>query len=397
LPFAVAGVAPQRFNTVVDRLKLRDMRAMRVGRATSGDVDAGDITAGGNIAAAVSYGDISFAGVGTATAVCGNQVLGFGHPMLWTGPASLSLHPADALYVQEDAFVGFKVANLGGPVGTINQDRIAGIAGSFGVLPKAGVVTSTARTGTRQRTGESHVNLPDWMPNVAFAHVLGNEDRIFDGIGKGSGETSWVVRGTREDGTPFELRRSDVYADSDDLTFATVEDLYNALSNLEFNGVEDLTIDSVTDNSSLSRAYKHAAIDRVSIRRHGRWIQLSHAAQPVKLRAGRTARFRVDLDEVGEGPRQVVVQLPVRQRDLGRPGRLRFTGGNSIFDGGFGEGSGNEAVDKVIRAIQTAPRNDDVITKMSLSGGPRRKPLEVRKATGVVVDGSFGMRIRIVR
>jgi hypothetical protein len=310
LPFAVAGVAPRRFDTVVDRLKLRDMRAVRVGRATGGDVDAGDITAGGNIAAAVSYGDISFAGVGTATAVCGNQVLGFGHPMLWTGPASLSLHPADALYVQEDAFVGFKVANLGGPVGTINQDRIAGIAGAFGMLPKTGHVTSTARTGTRQRTGTSHVNLPDWMPDVAFAHVLGNEDRVFDGI-------------------------------------------------------EDLTIDSVTDDSTLSRAYQHATIDRVSIRRHGRWVRLGHTARPVKLRAGHTARFRVDLDEAGAGPSQVVVQLPVRHRDIGRRGRLGFAGGNSAFDGGFGEGSDNETVDKLIKAIQTAPRNDDVITKMS--------------------------------
>jgi hypothetical protein len=294
--------------------------------------------------------------------------------------------------VQEDAFVGFKVANLGGPVGTIDQDRIAGIAGTFGSLPKAGEVTSTARNGTGERTGTSHVNLPEWMPDVAFTHVLTNADRVFDGIGKGSAQTSWVVRGTRQDRTPFEVRRSDVYADSRDLTFATVEDLYNALSGLEFNGVEDVTIDSVTADSTLSRTYKHATIDRVSVRRHGKWVPLGHKVRRVKLRAGHTARFRIQLDMVGAAPSEVVVKLPVRRRDIGRRGFLNITGGNSTFADVTGE-----AVDGLIKAIRTAPRNDDVITRMSLSGGSRAKTREVRKSTGVIVDGRFGVRLRIVR
>src|SRR4051794_6868768 len=382
LPFAVAGVAPRRFDQVVNRLHLHGMRPMRVGQATGGATDATDIKAGGNLGAAVSYGDISFAGIGTATGVCGEKVLAFGHPMLWPGPASLSLHSADALYVQDDAFVGFKVANLGGPVGTVDQDRIAGIAGSLGPLPQAGEVTSTARTGTRERTGTSHVNLPDWMPDVAFAQVLTNEDRIFDGIGKGSAQTSWQVRGTRQDGTPFAIRRSDVYADPQDLTFATVLDLYTVLSALEFNGAEDVTLDSVTADATLSRAYRHATIDRVSVRRHGRWVRLGDQARHVRLRAGHTARFRVHLNMAGEGPSTLVVELPVRRRDVGRRGFVAFTGGSTAADDVNGA-----SVVSVIKSAQTAPRNDDVITRMSLSGRPHRKTREVRKATGVIVDG----------
>jgi hypothetical protein len=253
-------------------------------------------------------------------------------------------------------------------------------------------VTSTARSGTRERTGTSHVNVPEWMPDVAFAHVLTNADRVFDGIGKGSAQTSWVVRGSRQDGTPFELHRSDVYADSRDLTFATIEDLYNALFGLEFNGVEDVTIDSVTAASTLSRTYNHATIDRVSIRRHGKWVPLGHKVRRVKLRAGHPARFRIGLDVVGAGPSEVVVKLPVRRRDVGRRGFLNITGGNSTFADSTGE-----AVDELIKEIGTAPRNDDVIARMSLSGGPRTKTREVRKSTGVIVDGHFGVRLRIVR
>ena len=50
-----------------------------------------DVAAGGNLAASMSYGTITAAGVGTATAVCGDEVLAFGHPMNFTGPATMSL------------------------------------------------------------------------------------------------------------------------------------------------------------------------------------------------------------------------------------------------------------------------------------------------------------------
>ena len=142
---------------------------MRVGTATRGDADTTDIRAGGNIGAAVSYGDISFAGIGTTTAVCGEHVLAFGHPMLWTGPASLSLHSADALYVQEDAFVGFKVANLGGPVGTVDQDRIAGAVISTLVASDYATVRTEDLGGQQYRYYVTVL----WPRLDAFAERLG--------------------------------------------------------------------------------------------------------------------------------------------------------------------------------------------------------------------------------
>ena len=72
--------------------------------AAPGDAAAGPetIVAGGNLAASVSYGDITQAGVGTATSVCNGKVVGFGHPMAFLGKTTLTMHPADALYIQED-------------------------------------------------------------------------------------------------------------------------------------------------------------------------------------------------------------------------------------------------------------------------------------------------------
>ena len=81
-----------------------------------------DVVAGGNLAASYSYGDITMGGVGTATSVCNNKVVGFGHPMDFLGETSLSLHPADALYVQPDSLgAPFKVANFAPPAAAITR------------------------------------------------------------------------------------------------------------------------------------------------------------------------------------------------------------------------------------------------------------------------------------
>ena len=115
------------------------------------------MVAGGNLAASLSYGDVTQAGVGTATRVCDGRVVGFGHPMTFLGRTSLSLHPADALYIQKESLgAPFKVANLGAPVGTITDDHLTGITGTFGALPGTTPVRSTVSyPGSPTRSGES--------------------------------------------------------------------------------------------------------------------------------------------------------------------------------------------------------------------------------------------------
>ena len=99
--------------------KAFDLSGVRVYRSGSVTTDGEPIpvTAGGNLAASISYGDVSATGVGTATAVCGNEVRPSG--IRWPTPAKpVGMHGADAVYVQEDPVgPGFKVANAGAPIG----------------------------------------------------------------------------------------------------------------------------------------------------------------------------------------------------------------------------------------------------------------------------------------
>ena len=105
LPMSISGVAPERYRAMrklPSLKKYRPMMKFTQGAAApsaslSGVVD--DLAPGGNFAAALSYGDLTSAGVGTTTYVCDGQALAFGHPMLFSGRTSLGAGSADAITI----------------------------------------------------------------------------------------------------------------------------------------------------------------------------------------------------------------------------------------------------------------------------------------------------------
>ena len=405
LPVGVSGLANRkRLRQFAKRIEIDNARLMRAGTSSS-VAGPSTLVPGGNMVSSISYGDVSFSAIGTATAVCGSQVLGFGHPMLWTGPTTLTLHGAEAIYVQEDpTFAGFKVANVGPPVGTVNQDRLPGIVGVEGALPATSDISSTVTLGSRSRDGETHVSLPEWVPDIAFGHLLSNQDRIFDGIGKGGARLDYTIQGAREDGTGFTLRRNDLFADPFDITFASTVDVADSLFQLEFNGIEDIRIDDVHVSSALTRHYDHYVLEQVQVRVAGRWTRLDEN-RTLRLRAGMIKRFRVLLDSADSGPRRVLLEVPVPARTAGRTGLLEVFGGNGFFGGeGFFEGGPTSAEDEptfddILRTLRRQPANNDVVADLSFFNrrGDATDQVRDRVATELVVDGGIAVQVRSVR
>jgi hypothetical protein len=386
---------------VARRMHIPGVRMMRMGTSSAGGSGATPMLAGGNLAASISYGDVTAAALGTVTKVCGDEVLGFGHPFLWTGPATLTLHGADALYVQEDPTVaGFKVGNIGDPVGIIDQDRMAGIAGALGDLPPTSDVTASVTSGDSSRTGVTHISVPEMVPDLNLSHVLSNLDAVFDGVGKGSGSMSWTLDGTRGDGTPFSVQRSDLYASKGDLTFMTALDQYFSLLELQYQNFEDITIDKVDTTADVTRDYNHGTVDDVSWRQEGgSWQPLKGT---VRLVAGQPAFFKSHLTMEDGTTRNVVTEMPVRRSDIGSRGMVSVLGGNRFSDGDFFffRRRGSDApssLDDVIDSIENAPHHDDVVVDLELFGRSRHGvDRQGTTSTGTVLDGRKRARLRIV-
>jgi hypothetical protein len=362
------------------------------------------VVPGGNLAASMSYGDVSTVAVGTATAVCGTEVLGFGHPMGFTGPSSMSLHGAEAVYVQEDpAAAPFKLANTAAPSGEITQDRLAGLAGTqlTSAVPGTAEVTSYVEVpGEWSRTGSTHISVPAMVPDIASMHLIADQDRVFDGLGGGSAEVDWVVLGRRAGGKPFRLARADRFANRSDISSEPGYDLYEQLAQLQLNEAERVHVDSVRTRSRMVRDFRAYTVTSAQVRSRGRWRTL-RADRPLVLRAGTTRRFRVTLASAQLGRAVVRVALPVPQRIGRKSGTLELLGGNGYFSGGeigdpgMGPGTAPRSLDALLGQLRRTPRNDEVLASLTVykrDGSLIQRMGRTR--TRAVVDGGLVVEVQ---
>ena len=401
MPFAVSGPRPAKADEVATTLP-KDVKVYQAPAAPVAGA-GGTLVPGGNVAVSVAYGDLTYAGVGTVTAVCGDEVLAFGHRFMYTGDNTFAMHGGTTLLVQPDPYWGgpFKIVNLTAPLGTVDTDRMAGVRGVLGASPSGTAISSYVEAADRSRTGSSVIVYEPDLPYLAAWHLYIAQDRVFEAWSRGTGLLRWTVRGERADGAPFTYTRSDRFASQWSITDDSAWELYGQLDRLQNNPFEDVTITEVTTDSRLSGNYDVYTVKTVSVRRDGRWTALE-PEQTLRLRAGTAKRFKVALTSRTLGERSVVLRVPVPRRAAGRFGEVTFTGGN-WFGGYYYEESGMAAAgaasfDALLKKMRTAVRNDSIVANLALYGETDR-PLrrQVRANTGAVTDGALYFPVRGVR
>lgn len=360
------------------------------GAAGSGEVAADAIVPGGNLAATVSYGDLTLAGVGTITSVCNGEVVGFGHPMLFSGKSSMGLSPADAIYVHSDnVSPGFKVANIGAPVGTITDDRLSGISGDLGATPDATTVDTSVAFGTRDNALHSDALLERWNADVVFSQALANHDTVFDAIGEGSATVTYSATGTDAAGQPFAVTFADRYQSDWDISFEAIwdsADVTYLLSRMSGVDTAQVTLDSVVAEDSATWRLRG-----VEARRGGEWVKATRR-NPIRATAGKTLRLRVTLAGP-EGTTRETLALKVPRRALGRQGYLRVVGGASLWNDDLWSATTPAALAK---ALDGATRNDQVAAMLELF--KRRSSISkeaVSESQTRVVRGSRFVEVRV--
>ncbi|CAB4721757.1 MAG: hypothetical protein F2667_10615 [Actinobacteria bacterium] len=382
MPISISGLSADR----VAQLRQLDhtwslggmlASARTTGTAQAADAGSADIVAGGNLAASLSYGDISFAGVGTATTVCDGKVVGFGHPFQFLGATSLGLHPADAVYVQPDSLgAPFKLANIAPVVGSITQDRRTGLTGVFGTLPDVSTVTSTVTYGARERTGSTDVYFERALPDIGFSQLFANHDRVLDAAIPGSDDTSWTITGTDGDGEAFTISYADSYVSDYDIAYESAGDLANTLYAL--SQLEDVSVTSVVADSAVDDDHDPYRITGLQQQVRGKWVTVKTA----RVDAGDRLVLRAVLtNEAGTTYAPYSVQIPRGARS----GQLQVTGGQRDY---FYLRKVTSVAD-VQKGLAGAVRNDEVSFELRLAGkGVKRQQRTDVGPLDTVVDGS---------
>jgi hypothetical protein len=384
VPLAISGLSGARREnpTLMTHLATAGMIPYAAAAAPApSTVTAGapgtDIEPGSNLAAGLSYGDVSAIAMGTATAICGGNVVAFGHPFLFNGATAESMHGGDTVAVQNDSLFGnYKLTNPTAPIGTITEDRLAGIAGPLGPVPDSIPVTSSVSSEGRHRDGRTDVVFPDLLPDFSALHLLANVDRIFDQVGPGVATVRTVITGTRSDGSPWTFDRTDRSADRYDAGFGMVFPLYDQVATLQGTSLEHVHVSSVDVTTDVEPGYTNYRVGSVQQRAaNGQWVTLG-LRHPARLVAGARNHLRVNLHGyLGSGDVTVPLTFTVPAGTVGQQGGLFVSGGGSrvlrLFDGPGSTGA--KTFDDLLASLQNAPRHDDLVADLAFGGAPTGK------------------------
>jgi hypothetical protein len=404
VPFNVSGLPSDALSRVADAAARAGVRIVPMaGTADLAAAEPATLSPGTGVGAAESFGDVTSAAIGTTTLVCGDKAVLFGHPFTFNGPSHFAAMSVDTLGLVSDKVFGASVAaTLQGLAGTVDQDRMAGLRALLGDIPETLPLTSDVRnldTG-RRRAGHTDVVTIEHLPDVAFYHLVGNFDSIFDRIGTGSSTVTFTVKGTRASGEPWSVTRSNAFALEGDITYASAIEEAAALASIQRNGVEDVTIDSVHTVATVEDALRAYDIDGIEVSVNGEPAPADH----VLAGPGSVLRVRVGLRSTVTGERttkDVYIQVPW---DAAGGGDLQVASGGATFDpfqclydpqACLMEG---ETFADLLNRIADAPKNNDLVATLHIyppgkEDEPPPTPIVTTASTRVdqVVRGSASL------
>lgn len=410
-PMSVSGVNNRVMREITKTIEGEDLPLIPfAGSGTTAQQQApATPEAGGNFSAVISYGDITLAGIGTTTYVCNGKVLAFGHPFFYypTGKTTIGANDASAITVVPDpTFVPYKLANVTGTFGTLDQDRFAGVRAILGEGPGTIPITTSVTADGTTRDGETAVVEDEYVPYLAFIHILSNIDFTWDQIGEGSSDMSFSVNGTTASGVPFTLSRSNIFSSDYDVSFETIMELESFLYTLYSNEFEEITFDGIDADVAVSDGVERYAISSVLVSKDG--VNYKEARR-IRIARGGTVHVRVLLEPY-EGTetvtRDFVVEVPSNIR---YEARIEIRGGqNSFWEEEFycfteyAECAGNtsDAIDsfeELVAALENSPKNNDLLMKLFGTRRARDKQIQTmdqvvagRKRIRVFINGGGG-------
>jgi len=366
-PLAVAGATDKRAALLQKKLAKQgiSVEPYRASSSTSSSqLSGGDpIVPGGVFTAALSYGSVAYAGIGTATIVCGDYVVAFGHPFLFAG-AGLDGAMLDGSVVATVPGGGFepnpfKIANIGGLRGTIDQDRLNGIRGVVGKRPPLTTLTSSIQnldTG-QTHTATTQVALPRYLPFIAYDHVFGSVLAALDAR-KGTDWITWTVNGV-SNRQPFEFSITNAYTGYDAL-YRPGYDVYATLRSIR-NAQGPARVTSVHIDGTVTEKPEYAAIHKP---------RTQSTTQPgftsgttLNVHKGDTVDVRVPVQQVSSGDVYTAVASFTVPTGVRGSGRLEVYPGRAYF-----YTRRNRPLDQTIAQLQKVPRGNDLTIEIRMRG-----------------------------
>lgn len=219
---------------------------------------------GSSVGAALMQGDMSLGALGTVTWTDDKgNVLAFGHSFMQRGESSFFMTKAWVLGVIPNLQSGYKVGNIGEPVGSITQDRSTGIGGSLDALPKTIPLFVTANDSDRGLTSNVRVRLVEdeqLVPSIVDAVVVNTVSKTVDRAGGGTAKLRFHITGVDSKKNIIEIQRENMFYANEALLKNLNQELSEAMTILMQNKFEPVQLYGIDVEAEVSAQVQVAEV-----------------------------------------------------------------------------------------------------------------------------------------
>ncbi|MCF0154969.1 MAG: SpoIVB peptidase S55, partial [Veillonella sp.] len=316
--------------------------------AATGDDVAKPLVPGGSVAALIVDGDLRLGAIGTVTYVDGDQIVAFGHPYLKRGKSNYFMTNANIFTVVKSYESAFKMGSMGKEVGSVVEDRGAGIAGKVGAYEAGIPVRFHLRDldmGQERNAWVKVIDDQEMTPTLAATALYTFENKLIDRTGEGTAKVTYTI--TPRDKQYKPLTRTNMFYSSESITEKSVDEFYNVLDVLMNNRFINYEIQDIEVKADLEQGKQTARI-------------VDATASPVIVSPGDTIVVDVTIEPFRgqKEVKEVFFKVPEDQK-MG-PATLEVRGGGVVPLPYVFEKQKYNLTDEVIRRLKTYKNFEDL-------------------------------------
>ena len=207
-------------------------------------------------------GDTGVMALGTVTYKDGNYFLGFGHPFLNKGTVDLFASNAYIYTTVNNISMPFKLGVALDTVGSLVQDRGAGVVGQLGRAPKTldlKVKVVDKDLGTTKEFKAQIVNEPNLIVSLVSAAALQGLDVGIDRLGSGTARVVYQIS-SQELSQP--VVRDNMFYSPLDISAVSLAETLETLHLLNDNEFQAIDIEAIEINAQVEAARRTAFIEK---------------------------------------------------------------------------------------------------------------------------------------
>lgn len=268
-PLLVGGMHERARQRLAASLEPLGMSIVGVTGTSLGTIDkeskmAAKMEPGSAFGVQLVHGDIGVMALGTLTYRDNNDFVGFGHPFMNRGPVDLFVSTAYIYTTVDSLSMPFKLGVPVEVVGSLTQDRSAGVAGNLGRLPNTvdlKVKVTDKDLATSSEFKAQIASDPGLVVSLVSAAALQGIDQGIDRIGSGTSRIVYQISGQ---GLPQPLVRDNMFFSPLDISAVSLAEVLETLQLLNDNEFQAIKLDSVEITAQIEGARRTAFIEKAT-------------------------------------------------------------------------------------------------------------------------------------